>query len=94
MTAWTFLEAAVYLVVAAIVLLNVVFVLPPLVQEAFLWIGEALRVPRIYSVRRVVAIASRMKRAAAPPSEVIAISERDRLNVIVRITDFQKARSH
>jgi hypothetical protein len=93
MTAFDLYTVIVYAVVALVVLYNVLFTLPGLLAESFAWIEQALRVPRTYSVRRVVSIASRMKRAAAAPTpDVVAVAERERLDVIVRMSDYQKAR--
>jgi hypothetical protein len=85
---WQAFSLAVWFFVALVVLYNILFTLPGLLAESFAWIEQALRVPRTYSVRRVVSIASRMKRAAAaPPPDVVAVSERERLNVVVRMSD-------
>ncbi|HYM24960.1 MAG TPA: hypothetical protein VEU08_17205 [Vicinamibacterales bacterium] len=91
MTALDFATGVLYAIVAAIVIVNLQ-TLCGIAHESWLWLQEALPSSRRRRIRRFV---SRLRRQSAPPSTVIAVSERERLNVVVRISDhLQKARVH
>lgn len=92
MTAFDFYTAVVYAIVAAIVLLNVPTLLG-ILREGLAWLREAL--PSTSRRRRIRRFAARLRRASSipsPQSTITAVSERERLDVIVRMSDW-KARA-
>jgi hypothetical protein len=85
----------VWLFVALLLLVNAIFVLPGLLMEGWAWLRELRDEIRLVSR----SYAKHPPRMPVPPPtpanfNIVAVSERDRLNVVVRICDFQKARSH
>lgn len=86
MTAFEFYTAVVYAVVALLVLFNIPTLLG-LAHESLLWIRINFRIPPTRAQRFL----ARLRRDRPP---VVAISERDRLNVIVRMDLHRKARTH